>query len=63
MITSSENSAFDSDSETSTEATQSSQITNDCSIESEQNTQRTEHKNDEKTQDEHTENVDATVRT
>lgn len=64
VITSRENSAFDSDSETSTEATQSSQITNDCSsIESEQNTQRTEHKNDEKTQDEHTENVDATVRT
>ena len=62
--TSPTNSAFDSGTETSTEATQSSQITNNYSpIENEQNTHSTEHKNDEKTQDEHTENVDATVRT
>ena len=62
--TSPENSAFDSGSESSTEATRSSEITNDCSsIESEQNARSTGCKNDEKTQDEHTENVDATVRT
>ena len=41
-----------------------SQITNDCSsLENEQNTQSSEHKSDEKTEDEHTENADATVRT
>ena len=62
--TSSENSAFDSGSETSTVATQSSQIANDCpSIENEQNTPSTGYKNDEKTGDQHTENSDATVRT
>lgn len=59
----SEDSSFDSGSETRTEATQSSQITNDSSssLENEQNTQSTEHKNDEK--DERNENVDATMRT
>lgn len=62
--TSTENSASSSDSETSTVATQSSQITNDCSsIENEQNTPSTGYKNDEKTRDEDTENSDATVRT
>lgn len=62
--TSPEESIFDSSSETTIKATQSSQITNDrSSIENEQNTQSTEHKADEKTQEDHTENVDATVRT
>lgn len=62
--TSPEESTFDSSSETTIKATQSSQITNDRpSIENEQNTQSTEHKTDEKSQEDHTENVDATVRT
>ena len=62
--TSPEDSAFDSGSETSTEASQSSQITNDCSsINDEHNTQCSEHETDEKTQDQHAENVDPTVRT
>lgn len=62
--TSPEGSSIDSDSETSTEATQSRQITNDCSsLVNEQNSRSTEHKNDEEAEDEHPENVDATVRT
>lgn len=62
--TSPEDSSIDSDSETSTEATQSRQITNDCSsLVNEQNSRSTEHKNDEEAEDEHPENVDATVRT
>lgn len=62
--TSPEESIFDSSSETTIKATRSSQITNDGpSIENEQNTQSTEHKTDDKSQEDHTENVDATVRT
>lgn len=62
--TSPEDSSIDSDSETSTEATQSRQITNDCSsLVNEQNSRSTEHKNVEEAEDEHPENVDATVRT